>query len=187
MNDPSEISVASIIEGALKDLVGLRMALAFHAGNMRGFSFGNVYRRKGRFRGGYSLHISCPWRIDDGSRVITGFHDWYEQENPDAERDDDWYPDKGGTLQEAKLRRLFKDERTPKGIVNRTNALRVTKVHADSVGGCDIFLSPRYRLAIFPAASCDEYWRLFRARGKHFVVEAEKVGYHRCPSRSSSA
>ena len=54
------------------------------------------------------LFISCPWRIDHGSHIVTGSQDWFTKDPSAAPaEDDDWSPGLSGTLQEAKLRQLL--------------------------------------------------------------------------------
>jgi hypothetical protein len=62
--------------------------------------------------------------------------------------------------------------------VDESGRLVVEDVKADSQGGAELGLSGGYRLFLFPAGSCGEYWRLFRPGSgqKHFVVGAEEVG-----------
>jgi hypothetical protein len=49
-------------------------------------------------------------------------------------------------------------------------------VRADHIGGFALELSDTYVLAVFPASSIDEYWRLIDCRSRtHFVVEPHAV------------
>lgn len=165
---------------ALQVLAGLQLSIASYAGNMRVFGFGLPRELDGGVVGDYSLHLQCAWRISRGGQVVTGSSDWYlpeDEENFEKVADESWDPALGGSLQEAKLVRLFDNERVGvRPIVNMTSSLVVTGLHTDALGGFELLLSPNYALAAFPASSRGEHWRLFQPQsGPHFVVEGSPV------------
>jgi hypothetical protein len=140
---------------------------------MRGFHFGKVARDAQGVRGEYALHVDCPWRIESGNEIITGFHDWYNFAG-DVEPDD-WEPARdGGSLQELRLRELFASPlEIERAIVNRASRLVVTNIASDAYGGCRIILDNHLCIAVFPCASTREHWRLFRTNDEspHLVSE----------------
>ena len=153
--------------------MGLQLSLVHHAGNMRMFHFGKITQTSTGTIGQFAMHAQCPWRIRQGSKIITGFHDWYEPA-VGFEPPDHWEPSTGNSLQEEWFRFLFNCSAEDGGLlVNRTNNLVVTSVAADSLGGCKIALSGGCTLEVFPCASVGEAWRLFEPdKGTpHFVVE----------------
>lgn len=167
---------------ALQALAGLKLSVSTHAGNMRNFGFGRLQACGAGIIGEYSLHLQCPWRIARGFDVVTGSNDWFEPEDEvDSGKitDDSWDPARGGSLQEARLARLFRHGKVGlKYLVNETDDLRVTGVTVGPAGGFELFLSPDYVLAVFPASSRGEHWRLFQpGGGPHFVVEAGAGGW----------
>jgi hypothetical protein len=153
---------------SIRDLIGLQLSSAAYAGNMRTFQFGQLLAGLGE----YALHISCPWRIESSSEIVTGFHDWYQfvgDEEPEV-----WDPARGGSLQELRLRELF--QRPPGGesrIVNSAYRLSVTDAEVDTFGGLRLVFDDRLRLVAFPGSSVGEHWRLFRPNGpgSHLVME----------------
>ena len=131
--------------------------------------------------GEYSLHLQCPWRITRAHTLVTGSNDWYlPEDESDFEKiaGESWDPARGGSLQDARLRRLFNHEKAGLGyIVNETDDLAVSGLSVDPFGGFELLLSPDYALAAFPASSRHERWRLFQpSGGPHFVVNADSEG-----------
>ena len=161
----------------LPDLIGLPLVVAHHAGNMRGFHFGEVTTSELGIAGQYALHIQCPWRIEyEDEAILTGFHDWYRfvDNGTAAVPSGSWDPARGGSLQELRLRELFDCPfDTSKTIINRTGRLIVTEVTLDRLGGFAIVLDQRLRIVSFPCSSEGEQWRLFRPdhEGPHLVWE----------------
>ena len=67
------------IENALNPLIGLKLSLASNTGNMRRFNFGPLRASNEDISGPYKLHLSCPWRIEFGDRIVTGSGDYYTE------------------------------------------------------------------------------------------------------------
>jgi len=158
----------------IRELVGLQFSVTHHAGNMRMFHFGKVTREgPRRARGECALHVQCPWRIESGNEMVTGFHDWWHFVG--GAQPVDWEPGTGGSLQELRLRELFAcplDE--DRLIINKTASLVVTDVGTDAHGGCRIALDNHLFIVVLPCTAAGEYWRLFQPGGEspHLISEA---------------
>jgi len=157
---------------ALHVLLGLKLCLTKNSGCIRGFHFGEILRVGGALMGDFALHVSCPWRIENEQRVITGSGDHFER--ADDNMDPAWEVGMvWGTFQEQALRALMGgvDVET-NACVNRTNLLVVDAIVTDLAGGVQISLSGGYRLKLFPSSARGESWRLLPpGEGPHFVVE----------------
>jgi hypothetical protein len=147
------------------------------ASAMRTIQFGAMRDYMSECVGEYALHIQCPWRFANDTRIITGSGDLYRpfDENKELNDDFDWEHD--DNLQDHLLRQLLNgyDERT-RQIVNSTSLLVVSAVEADLTGGFWLKLSGGYRLVVFPTGTRDEAWRIFRPGSEedHFVVPSEE-------------
>lgn len=158
---------------SLAPLMGLKLAIARSAGNMRNLHFG-ILTGEPHLCGQYALHIQCPWRLESLNAILTGSSDWYTPADPDTIPDDDWDPVFGGRLQSAVLLSLMGDKNDLTGsIFNRTDHLVVTHISADAFGGSSLDLSGGVRLSAFPSGSQGEEWRIFEPNKEspHFVVE----------------
>lgn len=165
-------SIKNRVLQSLQVLIGLRLTIARHAGNVRLFHFGELSNSPDSC-GQYALHLECPWRIEQNDRILTGLYDWYIPATPDAVVDDSWDPADGGSLQEAVLRNLMRDlSGQSRSIINRSEPLAVRDVMADDFGGFSLDLSSGVRLTVFPSGSRGEQWRFFQpeADTEHFVV-----------------
>ena len=139
----------------------MKIMMASHAASLRGFIFGpqagNGYPPQ------WVLHIQCTWRIETSGRILTGSGDWYEPADLEAPMSDDWDPAEGGSLQESRLRDLFRDpDLSTRTITNNTGSLVCTGFDLESHGGVTIWLTEGYALRLFPTASRGEHWRLFQ-------------------------
>jgi hypothetical protein len=158
------VNFANEVRRNFEPLIGLRLSRIGLAADMRTLQFGDeVARKSGGVVGEYALHIRCPWRIEDDTRVITGSADLYlpsaDGEHPDEPFD--WHKDV--SLQEKVLRELLDGyDQNTKQIVNETNLLTVEDFQTDSAGGFNLVLSGGYRLSVFPDGTRCEAWRLFR-------------------------
>ena len=166
------------ITNRLSSVLGLPLAIARDAGNMKNFQFGRIRpdpSGKGTI-GDFALHLSCPWRLVTGNRILTGSADYFEPAveggavNPDDRR--------SGNLQRTRLREIFTayDPKTH-SLVNETDALIVTAVHSDQFGGLDLDLSGGFRLQVFPTGSRGEDWRFLSPENEedHFVIEGGRL------------
>jgi hypothetical protein len=155
----------------LRPLIGLRLSIARRAADMRTFQFGEIRAVPGGSVGDYALHVQCPWRLEGAGGIVTGRSDLWEP--ADGSESEGWDYDRGESVQDRRLADLLSgrdaDSRTA---VNRTDHLAVEAVQTDDCGGVTLMLSGGYRLALFPAGSRGEDWRLFRpgTAGPHFVV-----------------
>jgi hypothetical protein len=163
------VSRALAIELALRHLLGLKLSALHHAGNMAMFSFGPVKRQNGRLLSDYSLHISCPWRLQRDGVLVTGDDDWYV-------RKDDRGPEGGiqGSLQGERFIELgFSYDVESDGVVDPKGSLVVVSVASDGDRGCALGLTARLDLLLFPTSSWSEAWRLFGEGTPHFVIGGE--------------
>ena len=81
------------IERQLGALVGLPLAAARRAADMRNFQFGVMRTVKGGSVGDFALHIQCPWQIEGPDGIVTGRADLWdpalalEPDSPDFDWD----------------------------------------------------------------------------------------------------
>jgi hypothetical protein len=75
---------ASEISTYFHSIVGLRLAVVNRAADLRVFQFGTLREDAGRTRADFALHIQCPWRLEQGSHIITGRSDLWEPAEPTA-------------------------------------------------------------------------------------------------------
>ena len=172
-------TVSDAVLAHLQPLIGLKLAIARRAADMRGFHFGEVRPHREGTVGEYALHIQCAWRIDGQEGIVTGRSDLWEPAEVDARVDwDHWDYEKDGNLQDKLIGALLGgyDPKT-RSFVNETSLLVVEAVEADAFGGATILLSGGYRLLLFPAGCNGEDWRVFRNRPDepHFVVSGGRV------------
>jgi hypothetical protein len=171
--------VAQEILRHLQPLLGLQLAIARRAADMRNFQFGRVRAFKGGTVGDYALHVQCPWRIDGADGIITGRSDLWEPAEPSQEIDwDTWDYDKDENLQDRRFSSLLGGYDPATGsFVNQTEHLIVEDVCADDYGGAAIRLSGSYKLVLFPAGVRGEDWRVFRPDNNepHFVVAGGRI------------
>lgn len=161
MSATDTVEIATAYSTGLRHLVGLKITMASHAASLRGFIFAPPTSTQETEQ--WALHIQCPWRIEAGSAILTGSSDWYEPADLSAETEDDWDPAEGGSLQEARLRELFKDhDLSKRTISNKTPSLVCTEFEVEAKGDTMIRLTGGYILRLFPAASRGEHWRIFK-------------------------
>lgn len=171
------------IEQACRPLVGLRLASATLAANMRCFQFGDLRYVEGVLGGlglvgEYGLHLRCAWRLEARGRVVTGRADLYEPATVTEDFDwQAWDHRKGDHLQDARLEALFggRDGRT--GILRNTGPdLVVEEVRAYAGGVTRFHMSGPFILTLFPDGSAGEQWRLLKQDDEcpHFVVDFDE-------------
>jgi len=164
-----EIQVLSALQG----LVGLQLTFVKSAVDMRSFKFGDSKSEDDAQIPAYSLHVLCPWRIQNDEQILTGRSDYYKQAKQNSNTA--WKPgDVWGNLQNERLAiMLGSDDRDQATIFSSRSDLVVESVAADAVGGCTIKLSGGFHLLLFPDSSEGEAWRLIsREPRSHFVMEA---------------
>ena len=175
-------SFADIVRHELQRLIGLKLSRMALAADMRTIQFGTTKARMGGgVVGEYALHVQCPWRLENDTRIVTGNDDLYV---PSERRDQiaesfDW--EKGDSLQDKILRDLLGgyDPKTGQ-IVNSTNLFTVEGVQPDVAGGFCLGLSGGYKFLVFVNGTRREAWRLFKpskdraeSNEEHFVVPPE--------------
>ncbi len=185
-------SVKNEIEHHLRLLIGLPLSIVRRAADLLVLHFGAIREieigiKAGKPRGkgtvgDFSLHIQCPWRIEDATKIITGQGDLYLSAETgeyfdDVENGDTCY-EFGKNLQDKRIGELLQGLDPITGsYINATKSLVVEKVDADNFGGATIYLSGGYRLSIFPYSTQGEHWRLIRCEADvpHFVVSGSQV------------
>jgi hypothetical protein len=171
--------VTQEIVARLKPLVGLKLALARRAADLRNFQFGRVRAVPGGTVGEYALHIQCPWRLEGPDGIITGRCDLWEPAERSEEIDwDTWDYEKDENLQDRRLAALLGGyDPATRSLANQTGYLVVENVGGDEYGGAVIRLSGGYRLVLFPAGTRGEDWRVFRpgTDTPHFVVAGGSI------------
>ena len=106
-----------------------------------------------------SLHVSCPWRLADGERVLVGSGDLLTPADPDADLETfDWEPH-GASWLDVRLAELAVGRLVPPP--------EVETVAADPFGGVRIALATGLALELFPNSTptghvATEFWRLVR-------------------------
>jgi len=161
------------VKEALSALKGLQWSLSSYA-CLQVFGFGETRPRDGGMVAEYSLHVQCPWRLVRHGVLICGSFDRFLREDGSYSDDEQWDP-LDGNLLDAILIRLFKSTKHGRmPLENKTADFGVTGVEVDDFGGFTLQLSPDYALAVFPAGSTGESWRVFQPglETAHFVVEA---------------
>ena len=164
------------IEGALRTLVGLTLWDASRAAHIAIFRFGeDQLTADGNspiaVLGGWSIHLSCPWRLRDEAKILVASSDYYHPADHLLDSDEEFVPDVSGANQRDQRLRTF--------MHGKETSLVVTAVSADEVGGFQLELASRFYLEAFPASSVEDvdYWRLFRPStdSLHFVVTASGI------------
>jgi hypothetical protein len=165
------------VSAVLGRLLGLQLAIARDAADMKVFHFGAI-RPHGSGKGTvgqYALHVQCPWRIVGNDRILTGSRDFHEPPEENGEIDpENW---QSGNLQLRRLGQLFQlPDPGTRSWINGTNQLLVAAIHCDDFGGVEVELSGGFRLQIFPTGSRAEDWRFFEpGKNQHLVVAAGQV------------
>ncbi|HLG98790.1 MAG TPA: hypothetical protein VKX49_20935 [Bryobacteraceae bacterium] len=152
-------------------LLGRKIKTASHAASMRGFVFAALASGDSEL---WVIHIQCSWRIETRETIVTGSGDWDEPANPETavESGD---PAQGGSLQDSKLRALFRDpDLSIRAITNRTELFVCTHFELSDRGDVTIGLTGDYVLRLFPASCRGEQWRVFRKgdTDAHVVFES---------------
>jgi hypothetical protein len=174
----------------LDQLIALPLCISRRAADMLILHFGTIQEVENRSLSGklrknpkgtvgdFSLHIQCPWRIENSDGIITGRGDLYRSpetgEYFGKELDDDSFYEHGKNFQDRKMGELLQGIDPITGsYMNVTNFLIVEETEAENFGEATLHLSGGYRLRIFPSSSKGEHWRLLQGvtDEKHFVVE----------------
>jgi hypothetical protein len=156
-------------------LVGRQLSILRRGGDMLILHFGSIRRVERGTVGDYALHIQCPWRLEGRQGIITGRADLWEPVDTAGGFDpDQWNYDTDGNLQDARLGELFARDPLTRSLVNTGDQF---VVEADRFGGVALELSGGYRLALFPAGTRGECWRLFRPDNEapHIVFESGQI------------
>jgi hypothetical protein len=188
-------AVKDEIEQHLGLLIGLPLSIARRAIDMLVLLFGtvrevesgiNVGKRAGEkgTSSDFSLHIQCPWRLENSDGIVTGRGDLYFSAETGEYFDDlvdgDTCYEFGKNLQDKKIGELLQGlDPITHSYMNTTKLLVVEKVDADNFGGATIYLSGGYQLSMFPYSSQTEHWRLLQGatNEKHFVVSDSHVEF----------
>jgi hypothetical protein len=159
----------------LQPLIGLPLAVARRAADLRNFQFGAMRTVEGGSVGDWALHIQCPWRIEGPEGLVTGRSDlWRPVEKHEGFDWDTWDYEQGNLQDHCISALLVGADPGSRSLVNTTGGLFVQQVTADDFGGAVISLSGGYRIAMFPAGSRGEDWRVFQpeTEKEHFVIRA---------------
>jgi hypothetical protein len=169
---PSQANPLSTREQVLSQLaqiVGLPLAAARRAADMRTIQFGKLRPVEEGSVGDFALHIQCPWRIEGPDGIITGRSDlWKPLEwGPDIDFKT-WDYDTSPNVQDMQFKQF---------LAQHSPALIVRSVEADDFGGAVLHFDEGFALRWFPAGSRGEDWRLFRPNMDmpHFVISAGAV------------
>jgi len=160
----------------LGDLRGIRLSVVRRAADMLVLHFGSIkphWSGRGTV-GDMALHVQCPWRLQDSSRVLTGKEDLHDFAGGGAEPEG-WDYEQGSSRQDLALDRIFGDRDPVLGWSVSSDKFLVKSVDASPFGDIDITFSGGCRLQVFPVATVLESWRLFipDSDGPHLVFPAE--------------
>jgi hypothetical protein len=147
----------------LRQLIGLELSRQTRAANMQCFHFGKlVFLNEKKSLSEFSIHLQCPWRITNQSKIIVGDKDLYEPINEDSEYDENFDWDIiGGNLRDVKLEQFLE----PKKIV-------VCNITTDDFGGFEIEFTDNSRLTVFPTLTRNyQYGEFWRVLGRKFIGE----------------
>lgn len=162
------------ILSTLKPIIGMQLAAARRAADMRVLHFGTMRQVDGGTVGDFALHIQCPWRFEDFCGIITGRSDLWYPADEDQDWDYDTFDYDEGNLQDKMIGKIFQGYDAETGsYLNIGNDLVVENIEADDVGGVTFHLSGGYRLVLFPSGVCGEDWRFFKPKSEdepHFVI-----------------
>ena len=161
------------IEHALAPLRGLALWGPARAADMLTLQLGearSINSLDGRLRevGEYALHIQCPWRFVESTRLLVGSGDLFTPADPDADREAWNWDVIGATWWDRRMGEFFG---------GRSASIKVHDIIADHVGGFRLICSSDVRLEVFPTISDaahdeSEYWRLLQpwTSSEHFVI-----------------
>ena len=170
------MSLLSLGRSYVSELAGLVLVDAYHAADLRGFSFTDIGANLADDKHKeWRLHIQCPWRLTLSGLIVTGNRDWFQI--ADEEKwSEDWDPAKGGSLQEIRLRQMFQAYGASGLSFSTPNRyLQVISVTLIEFGDLTLDLVGGLKLQLLPTASVGESWRVFDASsdGTYFVWELE--------------
>lgn len=167
------------IQTALTKLIGLDVAAAHRAADMRMFHFGamrpaapsRILSRVNKPRGTvgeFALHIQCPWRLETENEILTGRSDlWEPIQESDEFCHDEWDYEKDGNKQDHVISTFFSTDH--KEVVESLDV----QLHGQFV----LMLSGGCKLAVFPSGAVSEDWRFFRpnTNDSHLVVSGGMI------------
>jgi hypothetical protein len=164
------------IERHLQQLTELRLSKTTRAANMECLKFGHLLETNNAGQqieiGEFALHLQCPWRFTNNTKILVGSFDLYEPADENAEYDEDFDWDKSNVnLRDVKLQQLIE-----------TQNLSVISIIADNFGGFDLTFNNNIKLSVFPADSkiseYSELWRLLNNKStnkEHFVISGHGI------------
>lgn len=171
-------NLADTIIRHLEPLIGLRLAVARRAADMRVLHFGQMCDVDGGTVGDYAMHIQCPWRLEGPTGIVTGRSDLWEPIQPMGDGSRATWTYESGNLQDLRMQAFLGGrDATTGSAANLGSLLVVESVAADDYGGAELRMSGGYRLVVFPAGIHGEDWRVFRPTrdDPHFVISGGKV------------
>ncbi len=173
------MDIADEIRIHLKPLVGSRLSGTTRAADMRCFRFGEIRQTQEGSFSEYTLQVQCPWRIEGPAGIVTGRSDLWEpvEDSPDIDWEA-WDFDENQNLQDRLIETFLQGYDLQTGSFNdETDKLVVEAVSGDAYGGATLTFFGGCRLAIFPAGTGGEDWRIFRpgTDEPHFVIAGGKI------------
>ena len=176
----------SLLELHLRELCGLRLALARRAASMRVFHFGEiravdasrkkrdgtVIKQMGSI-GEYGLHLQCPWRIDGPENFFVSHRDvWRKSEGTTPP---DWDYESGENLQDKLIAQLLQGtDLVTNSSLNITDLLVIESVVTNDLGDFTLYMTGSYRLTSFVDTFEGESWRFMKTdidEWRHLVFE----------------
>jgi hypothetical protein len=118
--------------------------------------------------GEYALHVQCPWRLVEGSRLVVGSGDLLTPAEPGTDREMWNWDVVGATWWDHRMQEFFG---------GASISITVQDTPADSFGGFRLICSRDVTFEVFSSTSAaphevSELWRLLQpsSSAKHFVV-----------------
>lgn len=141
--------MANKVKVALEMVLGLPLSDAKSAAGMPMFAFGDLVTvGVGKQIGSHALHVMCPWRLLNESKIIVG----------DTDSSIDLDTELPGTYR----RTLFHQRIESFFASTNRNQLIVSRFALDVAGGFKMILSGGIVLEVVPMTSAEtEIWRIF--------------------------
>ena len=156
------------VETTLNELITFQLFKSWNIFATRIFYF--VASRQNQVgNGDYRLTLECPWRIEQGDRILVGSEDYWLR--AEGNTDTNWNATdmQWGHLQDQLLERIMGEEKNG-SIFNSGANLVVENVRADDLGGFQLGLSGGYVLSVFPSTGREMEWLFSRSAGGNLAL-----------------
>lgn len=169
------VSKAATVRKIFSDLTGLELLGSTSVFATRTFAFGHKLQPPQQ-NAVFTLVVECPWRIESGDEILTGFDDY---RIPAAGNlDPSWDPNsQTGSLQEQRLTEWLGADRQDGKSSAFDRSIVVNDIEADEFGGLRIILSGACCLSVFPASAGEMEWMLRKVdQGYVLLMKGQLAG-----------